>query len=508
MRHAIVDTKTGKVRGINENGILIFKGIPYGAAPCGKRRFLPPLSPKPWTGGREAYEYGPSCPQAEYAGDLTIDSGNFQSEDCLFLNIWTPATGDDKKRPVMVWLHGGNFAFGSGSSLVVKGTNLAKRGDAVIITINHRLNVFGFLYLEEIAGETYAGSGNTGMLDIVLALQWVHDNIRKFGGDPDNVTIFGQSGGGRKVSVLLTMPSAKGLFHKAIIQSSPCLCGMTTTTATELAEQLLKQLNLNKNEIEKLHDIPFQQLLEAAITMPVRTNLRPEGAASGSLRSFTPVVDSRYLPANPFLPHASDFLNDVPIVIGTTRDEIALQAAYDPKCRILTYAELSGRLAARFGDNYKSILAVYQKTRPSATPWDLYIAILSEDRRLGCIILVESKMAAGNAPVFMYLFTWESDYKDYLFKACHTLEVPFVFDTADLMPITGNRPDKSNLVESVSGAWLSFANTGNPSHSGIPQWEQYTLDKRATMILDVPCRLEYAPARDELDAWHTMDIIP
>ena len=511
MSDTIASTTAGKVRGTSEKGVLVFKGIPYGAPTSGNRRFLPPVPPEPWTGVRDALEFGPSCPQGKAAGEEQ-NLGNApvipQREDCLVLNIWTRAIGDGVKRPVVVWLHGGGFTSGSGSSAIYNGTGLVKRGDVVVVTINHRLNAFGFMHLADIAGEAFAGSGMAGMLDIVLALQWVRDNIEAFGGNPGNVTIFGESGGGRKVSLLLTMPSAKGLFHKGIIESSPGLRGMESKSATDVAERLLAKLEIKKNEIEKLQNLPVPLLLEAVMTLPLRTTVRREATAAGSLMSFIPVMDGHYLPAHPFLPAASPSLNDVPIVIGTNRDEAALFVAGDPRRRRLTEPELLERLTPRLGERRDSIINAYRKTRPSATPWDLFIGITSEDRRLGCIRLVESKLAAGKAPIFMYLFTWESDYKGYLFKSCHALEIPFVFDTTEDMAITGSRPDKPQLVDSVSGAWIAFARTGNPGHPGIPKWEPYTIKNRATMILDVPCRLEIDPAREELDAWKGMEVIP
>ncbi|MEE8352912.1 MAG: carboxylesterase family protein, partial [Dehalococcoidales bacterium] len=362
------------------------------------------------------------------------------------------------------------------------------------------------LHLADVAGDAWAGSGIVGMLDIVLALEWLRDNIGAFGGDPGNVTIFGESGGGRKVSVLLGMPSAEGLFHRAIVQSSPGLRGREPAEASEVAEGLLTELGIGPNEVDKLQQLPAERLLEAVTTL----SARPSGGArrGNPVMFLSPVVEGHHLPAHPFDPVAAPSAAAVPLLIGSNRDEMALFVAGDPRRRRLTEEELRQRLAPRLGDRVNDVIDVYKRTRPEATPWDRYIGILSEDRRLGCIQLAERKLAGGPAPVFMYLFAWESDYKGYLFKAAHALEIPFVFDTVDEVPLTGDRPDKYGLAANMSEAWIAFARGADPNHPGIPRWAPYTLDNRATMILDVPCRVEVDPAREELDAWEGIDVDP
>jgi para-nitrobenzyl esterase len=475
----VVDTTSGKIRGLTINKVNAFKGIPYGDSTEGSARFMPPSKPKPWTGIRETVEWGLEAPQGPHTEipevAATIPKQG-HSEDCLRLNVWTNSLSRGGKRPVMVWLHGGGFTSGSGSYTIYDGANMARKRDVVTVTVNHRLNSFGYLYLPEI------GASNAGMLDIVAALQWVHDNIANFGGDPNNVTIFGQSGGAGKVSTLLAMPSAKGLFHRAIIQSGANLQGVSEADAKKTADTLMAKLNVKT--AAELQKVPMDQLVQATLSTP-------------GLR-LSPVLDGKTLTEGPFNPTAPTMSADVPVLIGSTEFEVNFfpNTKFDPIDDSVLRAAVKQQTRGSDSDVDK-LLGIYRKGRPQYSNVELQQVIASDNFRAGVITEAERK-AAQKAPVFMYYFTWRSPVHDGKLKAFHTLEIPFVLENVDEgKTMTGTGQDRYPLQDKMSGAWAAFARTGNPNHKGLPNWPAFNTSQRATMIFDNECKAVNDPHGEE-----------
>jgi para-nitrobenzyl esterase len=498
-----VETNAGKLRGLALDGnVYAFKGVRYGASTEGPGRFMPPAKVTPWTGVQDAFELGPRSPQGS---EPTVFSANAKtqgqprpaappqppmSEDCLRLNVWTSGLNDGGKRPVMLWLHGGGYSVGSGGGATYDGANLAKKYNVIVVTVNHRLNLFGYLYLAGLGNEKLAHSSNLGMLDIVASLQWVHDNIAKFGGDPGNVTIFGQSGGGGKVSTLMAMPPAKGLFHRAIIQSGSEVKGIPAADATKSAEKFLAQLNLKPDQLDQLQSLPQEQLLSA------------QAAILANDRSFrmSPVVDGHTLPTSPFDPVAPSLSAHIPVLIGSVETEVTFFPGYplDP----IDDATLHERVKkAVNGDDTQAdhLIEVYRKGRPNISNTDLDLILESDSRfRAPVLLEAERKAAQAKASVYMYYFTWRSPARDGKLRTPHTVELPFVFENVDASKqMVGDGEDRYALADKVSAAWTAFARTGNPSHQGLPAWPAFDNRKRATMVFNDECKVQEDPGHEE-----------
>lgn len=453
MTDVLVPTSAGSLRGTIDDGIAVFKGVPYAAPPVGDLRFRPPAPVAPWDGTRDAVAYGPSCPQPTQrpAGWTQEES---ESEDCLYLNVWTPDASPDRHRPVLVWIHGGGYAIGSGSWPLYDGAALARRGDVVVITVNHRLGPLGYLHLDGIVdGAEFAASGNNGMLDLVAVLEWVRDEIGAFGGDAGNVTIFGESGGGAKVSVLLAMPAARGLFHRAAIQSGPGLRVTKPARATVLARKLLDELGV-ADDPSALWSLPAERFVEA-------------GAVVGRM-GFSPVLDGTVVPSHPGDGLANGTAADVPLIIGCNRDE---SAGMLPK--ELDEDGLRSRLAVFGEDRVDEILSVYRGLFPDASTVDLLSFVLTDSRmRYGSIRLAELKGKGTATPAFQYFFTYELGG-----RAGHGYEIAFVFDN-----LGHTSPSRTALAEQMSEAWLAFARDGDPGHAGMPKWPAFSPPERSTMV--------------------------
>jgi para-nitrobenzyl esterase len=489
----VVATAAGKVRGTYATDVYAFKGIPYGATSAGTGRFQPPAKPKPWSNIREATQLGPRSPQllSSFHGFVppeveVMDRDEPMSEDCLVLNVWTPTLDRTRKLPVMVWLHGGGYTSGSGGFICYDGTQLARKHDVVVITVNHRLTALGYLYLAGFGSERYAASSNLGNLDIVAALEWVRDNIAAFGGAPDNVTLFGQSGGGGKVSSLMAMPAAHGLFKRAIVQSGAAVKGISRDAASQNAEQFLARLNLKPHQLEKLQDIPLQQLLMA--TEP----------SSGPPINFGPVVDGHSLPTDPFDPVAPALSANVPLLIGTVETEVTFFPGQplDPIDDATFHTRVKQLLKTSSDADVDRVIAAYRAGRPGVANTDLYLIMASDGFRAGVLLEADRKAAQAHAqaPVYQYYFTWRSPVRAGKLRTFHTLEIPFVFDNVDAAKsMTGSGQDRYELATRMSNAWVAFARTGDPNHPGLPKWTPYDTTRRATMIFNNPCKLVADP---------------
>jgi para-nitrobenzyl esterase len=494
----VVDTSAGKVRGVVHNGVTVYRGIPYGASTAGSNRFMPARKPEPWTGVRDAFQNGHSSPQVPpVAGAIGwgLRSNAQQGEDCLVLNVFTSGEDTARKRPVMVWIHGGGYAYGSGSSLGYDGTNLARAGDVVVVCINHRLNIVGHLYLGGVGGKEYEDSGNVGLLDIVASLEWVRDNIARFGGDASNVTIFGQSGGGGKVSTLLAMPSAKGLFHKAIVESGSTLKQVPVDEAQKTTRNVMAQLGLGANQIAELQKLPIQKLLGAMGT----------AGAAGAGNRFAPVVDGHSLPRDPFDPTAPDVSADVPMIIGTTETEGSYFAP--PELLSLDEAVVKSRLRERLGNDGNRIFELFRKSRPKATPSELYFIISAFPSN--AIVQAERKAALRKAPAFLYQIRWRTPVEGGRRLSPHCIEIPFAMQNVWQLPeMVGTGAELQPLADRVSGAWVAFARTGNPNHPGIPRWPAYDASDRAAMHIDNEWQLVKDPDREERLAMAPLPRLP
>jgi para-nitrobenzyl esterase len=505
---AVVQTNTGKVRGMVHNRIHSFKGIPYGASTAGKNRFMPPVKPEPWTGVRDAFQFGHWSPQNIGYTDVLAPQADMSvegsGEDCLCLNVWTPEPNTRRKRTVMFWCHGGGWAQESGSWPWVYGESLARRGDVVVVTINHRLNVFGYCHLGDLGGEKYASSGNVGMLDLLAGLQWVHDNIAQFGGDPGNVLVFGESGGGMKTSTLLAMPQAKGLFHRAAIQSGSLLRSGTRENATRSAKALITTLGISADRIDEIQTIPAERLLAAMTARPPAGG----GAPGGAAMQFAPFVDGKILPASPFDPVATPVSETIPIMVGCNTHEQAFFAVSRDKAAFdLDEAGLRQRAVAAVGEQKApQLLELYKKEFPGKSPSELYF-LFGTDRgtRMTAITQAERKFQQGKAPVYMYLFAWRTPAVEGKMGAPHTVEIPFVFDNTDIPKVmTTGSPAEKALAAKTSESWIQFAKTGNPNHKGLPNWPAYNMTTRATMVFDNQCKTVNDPGSEERKYWQAL----
>jgi para-nitrobenzyl esterase len=503
----IASTFSGKVRGKRESGVAVFRGIRYGAPPVGHDRFKPSKRPQPWAETVDAFGFGAAAMQMSMgladAGEASPikhalgpilpapEDKTSENEDCLFLNVWTPGI-DDKKRPVMIWLHGGGFAAGSAGWPVYDGAALARNGDLVVVSLNHRLNVFGYLYLGELAGPEFLQSGNAGMLDIMLAIWWVRDNIAHFGGDPGNVTVFGESGGGLKVSTLLAMRSARGLVHKAIIQSGPGVRCLSREAATENARAVLAEAGISlPADLEKLRRLPARALVEAA------TSAQKKAAAAGRQLWLAPVMDGVTMAGHPFDPVATPAAAKVPLMIGHTRDEGTFFIATDPKFGAFTREDVTARAEAVARGKAKALLDALDRVSSGATPTQRIADLQTMTWAFSGSVTIAERKSAQESPVYAYLLEWRTPVVGGALGATHALDLPLMFNNVESARVfVGSGDEPQRLADAMQSAWIAFARRGNPNCPSLPHWPPYNTSNRATMIFDTTCRVADDPLRD------------
>ena len=483
MSDQIVDTQYGKVQGSQHGSISVWKGIPFARPPTGQRRFRAPQPPEPWTSVLNATKFSPMAPQVPAMGASMVGALGAgrtvemrpMSEDCLYLNIWSPGA-DQEKRPVMVYIHGGAFTLGSASDPWYDGTSFAATHNIVVVSLNYRLGILGFVYLKDLAGADATYMGNCGLLDQIAALQWVRENIATFGGDPDQVTVMGESAGAMSIGALLGMPTAHGLFRRAVLQSGAAGNLTTRPQATKIAQALLAKLGLETAQLSAMAEVPLDALLK----------IQPElGREFGGIGAYRPVIDGEALPQHPLAMIAQGSAADVAILVGTNRDEWRLFAMMRGRPKVDEQ-----QLKQLFGDAAEPVLATYTKARADQSPELAWVDMMSDMIfRMPAIRLAEGQVRQG-APVWMYRFDWESPVFGGVLGAAHAMEIPFVFNTLDTQIarwLTGDSPTRLPLANLMHAAWGGFIRSGTPAIASLPAWPPYDLDRRATMIFsDAP----------------------